>query len=194
MLLHGVIHVENSANNGEALAFVLCYNMGVGNTVGRRINIPQESDWAYIAGFFDGDGSLMVQLKNRRDTKRGWRIMVTLSFYQDTRHRKPLQWMQEVLGIGYIHDRNDGITELKVNGYSRVRSILQHMQPYVRFKSYQVKKALKILTILEDKEFLSLSRQTRRQLADCYNALRNANYAAHRRKFSDEQVKELLTR
>jgi hypothetical protein len=70
-----------------------------GNTVGSQSN---RSDLAYIAGFLDGDGSLMFQIKKRHDTKRGWRFMSTICFYQDTRHEKPFFWFRKKLGIGYI--------------------------------------------------------------------------------------------
>jgi len=60
--------------------------------VGRQTK--NQIDWAYIAGFLDGDGSLMVQVKNRRATKRGWRLMFTICFYQDSRHKKYLKWIK----------------------------------------------------------------------------------------------------
>ena len=37
-----------------------------GNTVGSRSQV----DLAYIAGFLDGDGSLMIQLKRRWNSKK----------------------------------------------------------------------------------------------------------------------------
>jgi hypothetical protein len=33
--------------------------------------------------------------------------MFTICLYQDTRHKKPLQWMRDTFGIGYLHDRNE---------------------------------------------------------------------------------------
>jgi LAGLIDADG endonuclease len=70
-----------------------------GNTVGSRSQV----DLAYIAGFLDGDGSLMIQLKRRSESKiKTRRVMLTICFYQDSRHEKPLHWIKEVLGIGYI--------------------------------------------------------------------------------------------
>ena len=63
-----------------------------GNTVGSR----SKSDIAYIAGFLDGDGSNMLQVKKRKDTKRGFRFMATICLYQDTRHEKQLHWMRNV--------------------------------------------------------------------------------------------------
>lgn len=105
-----------------------------GNTVGSR----SKCEIAYIAGFLDGDGSIMLQIKKRKDTTRGFRFMATVCLYQDTRHEAPLHWMREVLGIGYVCHRNDGISELRINGFGRVRDILLLLQPFIRFKQLQV--------------------------------------------------------
>ncbi len=136
----------------------------------------------------------MVQIKNRRDTARGWRIMFTLCFYQDSRHKHPLQWMKKAIGIGYLHDRKDGMTEYRINGYHQAQRILQHMRPYIRFKKKQVEYALKMLEILDGQQFLSLSQQTRAQLADWFSKIRTNNYSfSPGNKFSAEEVKALLT-
>lgn len=74
-----------------------------------------EIDLAYIAGFLDGDGSLMLQLKKRSDSKRSIRFMSTICFYQDTRHKDTLDWIKGTFGIGYLSDRKDGMTELRIN-------------------------------------------------------------------------------
>ena len=158
----------------------------------RSKNITQ-LDWAYIAGFFDGDGSLIVQIKNRRDTTLGWRIMFTICFYQDATHKKPLQWMHKMFDIGYISDRNDGITELRINGYSQVKRILEGMQPHIRFKQKQVAYALTMLNVLENKKFSTLSIDIRKQLAIQFNEIRKANYKS-KHKYSPEEAIVLLTR
>lgn len=54
--------------------------------MGSRLDIEN----AYIAGFLDGDGSLMLQIKRRKDCKSGYRFMATICFYQDSCHDKHL--------------------------------------------------------------------------------------------------------
>jgi hypothetical protein len=147
----------------------------MGNTVGSRTK-PRGVDWAYITGFFDGDGRLMAQVKNRRDRPTGWRIMFTICLYQDTRHKEPLEWMRNLLDIGYIHDRKDGISEFRINGYGQVKRILEGMKPFVRFKKKQVSYALSILDMLEGNSFPSLSRSDRLRAANWMIKLREANY------------------
>ena len=89
---------------------------------------------AYIAGFLDGDGSLMLQIKKRKDGRLKRRFMCTVCFYQDSRHEKSLYWIKKVLGIGYISKRNDGMTELRINGFKQVKNILQKLRPFIKFK------------------------------------------------------------
>ena len=60
-----------------------------GNTVGRLIK-AQQTNLAYIAGFLDGDGSIMVQVKKTKFNVKGWRLMFTICFYQDSKHDRPL--------------------------------------------------------------------------------------------------------
>ena len=92
---------------------------------------------AYIAGFLDGDGSLMLQIKRRKDGKKKWRFMCTICFYQDSRHEKSLYWIKKILGIGYLSKRNDGMTELRINGFKQVRDILKDLIPFIKFKKDQ---------------------------------------------------------
>jgi hypothetical protein len=161
------------------------------NTVGSRQE-PAIQDLAYIAGFLDGDGSIMVQVKHRTDTPRGWRIMVTICLYQDSRHKAPLVWIRDMLGIGYISNRNDHITELRINGYREVKRILTLLQPYIKFKKKQVVFALRILAFLEKKRFVLLTKNERLAIADDMIALRNENYQSHQRQYTDASIKEIL--
>ena len=114
---------------------------------------------AYIAGFLDGDGSLMLQIKKRSDTKRGVRFMTTICLYQDTRHEKPLLWMRKVFRIGYISRRKDGISELRINGYKSVEKILLQLQPFIKFKSIQTKALIEACGILKTKKISNMSKQ-----------------------------------
>jgi hypothetical protein len=101
--------------------------------------VDRRIDLAYIAGFLDGDGSLMLQIKNRKDGKTKIRFMSTICFYQDTRHEKDLFWIRKVLGKGYFNQRNDGMSELRINGYESVKNILESLMPFIRFKRIQAK-------------------------------------------------------
>ena len=145
---------------------------------------------AYIAGFLDGDGSIMLQLKKRSDTKRGFRFMATICLYQDSRHDKPLYWMQKVLGIGYISKRNDGMTEFRINGLQTVPKILTELKPYVRFKKIQAEAIIKACHILE-RDISKLSKQQLRHVCELILSIQNENYQSRHKKTKEELLKIL---
>jgi len=156
--------------------------------VGSRL----ENDSAYIAGFLDGDGSLMLQVKSRTDTKRGVRFMATICFYQDTRHERPLYWIRERLGIGYISRRNDGMTELRINGFDQVRNILTTLKPFIRFKAKQTQAMIDACTLLSQKFIRELSKRELRRLVELTFVVRKENYKS-RSVLTKEELNRVLS-
>ena len=141
---------------------------------------------AYIAGFLDGDGSLMLQLKKRSDSKRAIRFMATICFYQDTRHEKTLYWIKEVLGIGYISKRKDGMTELRINGYKQIREILKSLLPYIRFKKLQTRMLLQACEILSNTKFSKLNKKQLTKLVNIILVIQSENYVTKKKKTKNE--------
>ena len=153
--------------------------------MGSRLN----TNFAYIAGFLDGDGSLMLQIKKRNDGKSKLRFMCTICLYQDTRHEKTLLWMQKILDIGYISRRKDGISELRINGFVQVRNILFDLIPYIRFKKIQAQALYKATCLLSEKSIRQLSKSDLRNLVSLIVIIQNNNYATKHKK----NRKELLS-
>jgi hypothetical protein len=147
----------------------------------------KESTLAYIAGFLDGDGSVMLQIKPRKDCRYGFRIYASIVLYQDSSHEEDLRWIGDQLAVGYIARRNDGMSELRIDGYKRVEMVLEMLAPYVRFKRVQVAVMLEALDKLKSmqlpQDFLEVC-----WLAD---RLSEANYMS-RRKYTSETVKTVL--
>ena len=107
------------------------------------------NDLAYIAGFLDGDGSVMLQLKPRQDYVMGFQIKATIAFYQKTNNRMVLDWLQSKLNVGRVRDRNDGISQYDIEGYTPVKYVLELIEPFVVLKSKQVKMALALIREIE---------------------------------------------
>ena len=149
------------------------------------------TDLAYIAGFLDGDGSLMLQLKKRKDAKRKLRFMCTICLYQDSRHDKPLHWMRKIFKIGYISKRNDGMSELRINGFKQVGDILSQLKGYLKFKKIQAQALYKAARILEVYPINNLSESKLRQLVDLMIIIQDNNYITKAKK-SRQQLLELL--
>ncbi|MFZ2715687.1 MAG: LAGLIDADG family homing endonuclease [Minisyncoccia bacterium] len=150
--------------------------------MGSRSNI----DLAYIAGFLDGDGSLMLQIKKRADGKSKIRFMATICFYQDTRHQKDLLWIRKILSIGYLSKRNDGMSELRVNGFKQTKKILENLIPYIKFKKIQAKALFESCEILSKTKFNRLSPKQLTKLVDLILVIQNENYVTKKKKTRGE--------
>ena len=144
------------------------------------------TDLAYIAGFLDGDGSLMLQIKKRKDGKVKIRFMATICFYQDTRHEKTLHWIREVLGIGYLSRRADGMSELRINGYIQVRDILKKLLPYIKFKAVQAKSLIMATEILSGTKFRMLEKKQLLSLVTLTLVMQQENYVTKKKKTKEE--------
>ena len=151
--------------------------------MGSRLTKEQR---AYIAGFLDGDGSLMLQVKRRKDTSIHWRFMATICLYQDSRHQAPLLWMKRILRIGYISHRNDGMTELRINGYQQVLHILEQLLPYLRFKKPQAQAIVKACKILVQKPGSRLTNDAKERLCAYCMCVQQHNYRTHYKKTLQE--------
>lgn len=89
---------------------------------------------AYIAGFLDGDGCIMVQLVYRKDYIYGYQIRFSIVFYQKQSRKEILIWLKDKLNSGYIRVRNDGMVEYTIVGLQDVKKILEKLYPFLRLK------------------------------------------------------------
>ena len=150
-----------------------------------------KTDLAYIAGFLDGDGSLMLQLKRRSDGKTGKRFMCTICFYQDSRHEKYLHWIRDILGIGYLSRRNDGISELRINGYKQVREIIKELLPFIKFKKRQAESLYKAASLLAIKKLKELDKNDLSNLVDCIVSIQENNYVTRKKRTKSDFLEVL---
>jgi hypothetical protein len=155
-----------------------------GNTEGRPAGM-HDATRAYIAGFLDGDGSIIFQLVRRRDYVYGYQIRASVCFFQSKRGRAGLEWLKQQLGCGYIRDRAGNMSDYTIVGRSAVKRVLELVQPFVVFKREQVARALELLSrfdqrVLSPEEFLECAR-----LVDAFATL---NYS--KRKLIDAKCVE----
>lgn len=145
---------------------------------------------AYLAGFLDGDGSIYVRLKPDRQRRYGFQIYMNVVFYQSAEKGSDfLKELKELIGEGYIRFRNDGIAEYIIGDESSIKSLLEAVLPYLKYKREQAKITLKIINrkisgIESAKKFLAIAR-----LIDEISSL---NYSKKRTQNS-EKVEQVLT-
>lgn len=121
-------------------------NCSKGNTEGRIVLVSDEVA-AYIAGFLDGDGSIMAQLVRRKDYKLGYQVRASIVFYQKQSHNRILFWLKEQINYGYIRNRNYGMTEYTIVGLSEVEQVLTLLYPKLRLKKKLARDMLKLIKL-----------------------------------------------
>ena len=117
--------------------------------------------------------------------------MCTMCFYQDTRHEHELSWIREKLGIGYISRRNDGMTELRINGFKQVRDILKVLLPSIRFKKLQARALYSAAELLSTTELKHLSKTQLTRILSYILVIQSENYVT-KRKRTKEELRKLL--
>lgn len=96
---------------------------------------------AYIAGLFDGEGSIASSLTWKR--RRGIRIAIS------QKNPKVLQYIYQTLGVGHLHRSHKGIYYKYYIGKKKdVLDFIQLIQPYciVKKEKLKVGKKLALLT------------------------------------------------
>lgn len=126
----------------------------------------------------------MMQIKKRSDFANGIRFMLTICFYQDSRHEKPLFWIRETLKAGYISKRNDGMTELRIQGYALVERVLHDLLPFLQFKKVQAVALLESARLLQRPS--RKEEVTMRLLIDHMLVIQTENYATRRKRSREE--------
>jgi hypothetical protein len=131
---------------------------------------------AYIAGFLDGDGSIMATVEGRPERRRfPYRIRLRINFTQHKRHQKYIEEIQTFLGgIGTIREsKRDALVELVIQDRKTVELLLKQLLPYIILKERQAQIMLEILDIykqaivntrssITEKEYLDVLRLVRK--------------------------------
>ena len=117
--------------------------------------------------------------------------MCTICFYQDSRHEKSLYWIRKIFGIGYISRRNDGMTELRINGFKQVEEILRNLIPFIRFKKEQAKALYNATKLLNQKDSRLLNKKDLLKLANFIITIQENNYITRKKKTKADILKIL---
>lgn len=100
---------------------------------------------AYIAGFLDGDGSIIAQFVRKNDYILGFQIRMSAHFIQKMKRIHFLQDLFNEIGLGVVRDRGDGIAEYNIVGAKTLEPFLKAILPYLRIKKKQANLVLKII-------------------------------------------------
>ena len=106
-----------------------------------------DEEKSYIAGFLDGDGSIMAQLVRRKGYKLGFQIRISVVFYQKNTHQDFLLWLKKQLDYGYVRNRKDGMTEYTIVGMKQVENVLIMLYPFLHLKKELARDVLRLIKL-----------------------------------------------
>ncbi len=112
----------------------------------KRIIEINKKDLSYIAGFLDGDGSLIAQLV-KGEYRYGYRIRLSIVFYQKTEKYWFLEWLKKKLRYGSIRKRTDGVSDYTITASKAVEKVLKELLPYLRIKKAIGRDILEIIRL-----------------------------------------------
>lgn len=99
---------------------------------------------AYIAGFLDGDGSILAQIVKNKTYKYGFTIRCSVNFYQHKKNSWIILWLKKELKKGNIRIRNN-IIEYSIVDKNSIKRILYLLIPYLKIKKPLAKLIIKII-------------------------------------------------
>lgn len=136
-----------------------------------------ELELAYIAGFVDGDGSIIAQIVKGEDYVYKHRIRVSVVFYQHKDKHWFMLWLKKKLKNGSIRIRKDGISEYTITGSNTVTALLLLLKPYIKLKKNQLDAVLEILeskrSIKSIEDFISVCELVDKTKAYTYSKKRS---------------------
>ena len=142
---------------------------------------------AYIAGFLDADGSIYVRLKPNEDYRYNFQVAHYVVFYQKKKQVKVLEHIQNLLNIGYLRYRKDGIVEYTIGDVAGLRKLIGTVRKYLVLKRRRLDLLEEILSrkesIKTSEDFLALAK-----LIDIFEEL---NYS-QKRTVTSKKVKASL--
>jgi hypothetical protein len=115
------------------------------------MNTINEKDLIYLAGFVDGDGSIIAKFILHKDyvKTRPYQISLTVQVTQKTKRKWFLEEIKNIIGEGNVNDRKSGRSLSKVSDYclvgpAAVGKFLKQIQPYLRLKQKQANLVIRI--------------------------------------------------
>ena len=95
---------------------------------------------SYVAGFLDGDGSIVATVEHRPERRRfPYRVRLKINFTQHIRHKDMLIKLQKFLGsVGSLRDvTSHQLAELVIQDRIQVKIILKRLLPHLIIKERQ---------------------------------------------------------
>ena len=95
------------------------------------------TDWAYIAGCIDCDGSIIVRIVKQKESI-GIRLVFTIQISQHLKQIQFLQNIQNLVGFGTVEPRqnNSNMGDWEVSRQDQVEYVAKQILPYLKISKH----------------------------------------------------------
>lgn len=125
----------------------------------KAMNNIQATDWAYAAGFFEGEGHICIRKPKQDRRSPSYRLEVEISNTDPI----PIQWLQETFGgttrVVEKGGRNRPLHHWKLIQAGNLTAFLGGIFPYLKFKERQVAIGLTFRTTVDPMRHKPLSEE-----------------------------------
>lgn len=170
--------IESKSDSLNKISLNNILDNKINNNLKIEIEKITNEDKAYIAGFLDGDGSLLTQIV-KGSYKYGFTIRYSIQFVQSKKNHNIMLWLKSRLSVGNIRIRKDNISEYAITGKYAVALIIKVLLPYLKIKKELGYLILKIIeedcNISSHQEFLNVCILVDSTLNLTYGKLRKIN-------------------
>jgi len=120
--------------------------------------MEEEYFWAWLAGFFDGEGCFSIGIHKNKDTKFGYQIRPAMEIQISRRDYYVIQKIRKKLGYGEIifrrqnHPKWSPLCSIRIRGLDKIFSTIEKIQPYLILKKNQCEMFLEACRIIKEKK------------------------------------------
>ncbi len=145
-----------------------------------EVNSSKFTD-SYVAGFLDGDGSIVATVDKRPERRRfPYQVRLKVNLTQHERHRDLLHKLRMYLGnIGSLREvKSHHLVELVIQGRMQVKNLLIKLLPHLILKERQAKIMLRAIEIYDGAKVnvrSSLSEKEYQNILALVRQIRNLN-------------------
>jgi len=153
-----IINLKASLNNGLSKNLINCFP-NIIKMERAKVNIPDNINYYWIAGFFSGEGSFFIDINKSIKHKNGYSIQLRISISQHIRDEVLITKLSEFLKCGFVTKHSDKAIVLIISKFNK---IYYNMIPMFNkysikgIKSLDYKDFCKIAEIIKNKYHLTL--------------------------------------
>lgn len=116
----------------------------------QRFKNLSSEQFAYLAGFLEGDGCILAQIVPGLNYKYKHTIRLSVVFYQKSDKHWYFLKLKGLVGLGNVRVRKDNMVEYSITGSNLVKKFLENLFPYLILKKNLASLVFRIVDGLKD--------------------------------------------